>query len=194
MERLDAVCGPEGWQCRYPHANSKTCCEIGILTEHGWIWRSDGAGDTDFEGAKGAFSDAFKRAAVRFGIGRYLYDLPSEWVEIESRGRSYVIKQSALDKLHKRIAPTGGNRLHGPLGITELKKKMMAFAQDLAAVQEQGDEDQLTALLNSSKDILDQCQRDLPAWWFGDGKDAKGAMQRIEETRKHLQQAESQYA
>ena len=48
-----------------------------------WITRAGGAGDTDIEAEKGALSDAFKRAAVLFGIGRYLYDLPNEWIEID---------------------------------------------------------------------------------------------------------------
>jgi hypothetical protein len=30
MERLDAVCGPENWQSRYPHAEGKTVCELAI--------------------------------------------------------------------------------------------------------------------------------------------------------------------
>lgn len=94
MARLDEVCGMAGWQCRYPHANGKTVCEIGIKveyeTENGlrvseWIWKADGAGDSDVEAEKGALSDAFKRAAVRWGIGRYLYDVASPWVELNER-------------------------------------------------------------------------------------------------------------
>lgn len=89
MDRLDAVCGPTGWQCRYSHANSKTVCDIGIsenaYAEHPvWIWKADGAGDSDIEAEKGALSDAFKRAAVRWGIGRYLYNLDSPWVELDT--------------------------------------------------------------------------------------------------------------
>ena len=38
MDRLDEVCGPENWQCRYPHANGKTVCEIGIRINGEWIW------------------------------------------------------------------------------------------------------------------------------------------------------------
>jgi hypothetical protein len=108
MDRLDDVCGPGGWQCRYPHANGKTVCEIGIfLSERGeWVWKADGAGDTDVEKEKGALSDAFKRAAVRWGIGRYLYDIASPWVELEAHGRSYAIKQSELPKLHRLLGGT----------------------------------------------------------------------------------------
>lgn len=88
MQRLDDVVGPDGWQCRYPHATGKTVCEIGIRVGDEWIWKADGAGDTDIEAEKGALSDAFKRAAVRWGIGRYLYDLKSPWVPCESYKRN----------------------------------------------------------------------------------------------------------
>lgn len=91
MHRLDEVFGMD-WQCRYSHAETKTVCEIGVLVEGLWIWRAGGAGDSDIEAEKGALSDAFKRAAVLFGIGQYLYSLPNTWVELEAKGRSHVIK------------------------------------------------------------------------------------------------------
>jgi hypothetical protein len=97
MERLDAVCGPAGWQCDYPHAGSKTVCRIGIKIGDEWVWKSNGAGDSDIEAEKGALSDAFKRAAVLWGIGRYLYAIPSPWVPCESYekgGKHYWSKWS----------------------------------------------------------------------------------------------------
>lgn len=84
MERLDDVCGPAGWQCDYPHASEKTVCRIGIKIGDEWIWKSNGAGNSDIEAEKGALSDAFKRAAVLWGIGRYLYALESPWVPCET--------------------------------------------------------------------------------------------------------------
>lgn len=103
MDRLDTICGPGNWQCKYSHANGKTVCDLGILIENErgfeWVWKADGAGDTDFEAEKGALSDAFKRSAVRWGLGRYLYELPAKWVQIEQRGRSYVIKDDEFGKL-----------------------------------------------------------------------------------------------
>lgn len=104
MERLDTICGPGGWQCRYPYANGKTCCEIGIKIGDEWVWKSDGAGDTDFEGEKGAFSDAFKRAAVRWGIGRYLYDVDAPWVAVEPAGKSFKIKDGEYAKLRSLLS------------------------------------------------------------------------------------------
>lgn len=99
QDRLDLVCGPDGWQDDYPHAGVKTVCKIGIRCEGDWIWKSDGAGDTDVEAEKGALSDAFKRAAVKWGIGRYLYGLSSPWVAIEQKGRSWVIKKGEYPRL-----------------------------------------------------------------------------------------------
>jgi hypothetical protein len=80
MKRFDDVCG-DNWQCRYPFEG---CCEIGIKIDGEWIWRSNGAGETDVEGEKGRYSDAFKRAAVLWGVGRYLYYLPSKWYDLEN--------------------------------------------------------------------------------------------------------------
>ena len=89
MKRLDDVCGDD-WQCRYPFEG---CCEIGIKIGGEWIWRSNGAGETAVEGEKGRYSDAFKRAAVLWGVGRYLYYLENIWVPIKPQGRSHVIAQ-----------------------------------------------------------------------------------------------------
>lgn len=102
MRRLDEVCGPAGWQCRYPHANGKTICEIGIRCDDKWIWKANGAGDTDIEAEKGAISDAFKRAAVLWGIGRYLYDMPNVWAECEvgENGKWKSWTQAGLSKLN----------------------------------------------------------------------------------------------
>jgi len=79
MKRLDDTVG-DLWQCRYPFEG---CCEIGIMVGNQWLWRSNGAGATAIEGEKGQYSDAFKRAGVMWGIGRYLYYLPNVWVELD---------------------------------------------------------------------------------------------------------------
>ena len=87
MKRLDDVCG-DLWQDEYPFEG---CCRIGIKVNNEWLWRSNGAGETQIEGEKGRYSDAFKRAAVLWGVGRYLYYLDNLWVPIKPQGRSHVI-------------------------------------------------------------------------------------------------------
>ncbi|TGP34048.1 hypothetical protein EN828_10270 [Mesorhizobium sp. M2D.F.Ca.ET.185.01.1.1] len=117
MQRLDEVCGPENWQCDYPHAGSKTVCRIGIKVGEEWIWKANGAGDTDIESEKGALSDAFKRAAVLWGIGQYLYDLESPWVTLDtntgSDGKVYVkgIAKHEYTRLHKLLGGKSSNQL-----------------------------------------------------------------------------------
>ena len=49
-----------------------------------WITKYDGANDTKIESTKGGISDSMKRAAVQWGIGRYLYNLPGQWVKIKN--------------------------------------------------------------------------------------------------------------
>lgn len=79
MERLDQICGMENWQDRYEVIGAKTICYISIKIGDEWVTKSDGAGDTKVEAEKGSISDAFKRAAVKWGIGRYLYSLDAVW-------------------------------------------------------------------------------------------------------------------
>lgn len=187
QDRLDEVCGIN-WQSRYPHAAQKTVCEIGIKIDGEWYWRADGAGDTDMEAEKGSLSDAFKRAAVKWGIGRYLYDVDSPWVDVVKKGKSVVIADKEMSRLQKLLPgskaetakpPPNHGQMQGPLGITELKRQMRAFAADLEAC---GDASSLDALVNHSKALLDQCARDLPEWFFGkEGSDVKGCQNRISE-------------
>lgn len=100
MARLDEACGAGGWQDRYEFHGPRTICYLSIKIGDEWITKADGAGDSDVEAEKGAISDAFKRAAVKWGIGRYLYDIESPWVEITGAGKSYRI----ADKEHARLA------------------------------------------------------------------------------------------
>ena len=139
MERLDEVCGPAGWQCQYPHADGKkTVCSIGIKVGEEWIWKADGAGDSDGEAEKGALSDAFKRAAVRWGIGRYLYDVDTPWVELVPAGRSFAIAEREYARLAKVLGGAKPQPAPPPASepdsegqarfIAECKVKISSFA------------------------------------------------------------------
>lgn len=59
-------------------------CTIEILIQNNagdlvWISRTDGAGNSDIEAVKGGLSDSMRRAAVQWGIGRYLYEVEGVW-------------------------------------------------------------------------------------------------------------------
>lgn len=82
MERLDSIMGCD-WKDEYYFNGVRTMCRILLKINNEWIGREDGAGDTNIEGEKGGLSDAFKRAAVKWGVGRYLYDLSFMYAPVD---------------------------------------------------------------------------------------------------------------
>ena len=74
MDRLDETVGPESWTDDYQETALGVYCRIGINIDGQWVWKGDVGTASDIEPAKGAYSDAFKRAAVKWGIGRDLYE------------------------------------------------------------------------------------------------------------------------
>ncbi len=82
MQRLDEVFGTEGWEDSYEVLSDGVKCRLSIKIDNEWIAKEDVASFTNIEALKGAFSDSLRRAGVKFGIGRYLYDLSGSWVDI----------------------------------------------------------------------------------------------------------------
>jgi hypothetical protein len=98
-DRLNGLFTPAGWTRRYmvqtsapvqrskrgPAAKILVTCEVTI----GCIGTNSGTGEewSDRENAlTGAEAQAFKRALCCFGLGRYLYDMDGEWVELDRNG------------------------------------------------------------------------------------------------------------
>jgi hypothetical protein len=157
MERLDYICGIEGWQCRYSHTANKTVCDIGIKIDGEWLWKSDGAGDTDVEAEKGALSDAFKRAAVRWGIGRYLYDLGNNYAEVtrKENSKTWFITPDAQKTLEK-LLPRGGT-----LKMDEARPLFSKLETDMLKINDAG------MLRDWSVSVRDDVLK-LPAAWQED--------------------------
>lgn len=88
--RLDEVFGVFGWENAYkPSPDGKGyLCGITVTIGDQRVTKWDGAEYTNIEALKGALSDSMKRAAVHFGIGRYLYKLDAEFAiccEVKNR-------------------------------------------------------------------------------------------------------------
>ena len=96
-ERLDEVVGPDNWSTDLEKlANGAVICRMTVLG----VMKSDigmvnhkatnrqGEVDLDKEvmNEKGSGSDAIKRAAQNFGIGRYLYAMDLPWVNLTEKG------------------------------------------------------------------------------------------------------------
>lgn len=77
---LDEVVGPENWQDNYKEVAGNVYAGIGIKVDTEWVWKWDCGVESNMDKEKGQASDSFKRAAVKWGIGRFLYDLPIQYV------------------------------------------------------------------------------------------------------------------
>lgn len=95
MDRLDEVLGVDRWQDNYRIlADGSVQCRLRIWVNDRWISKTDvGSPSEQPDGGdrlKAAFSDALKRAAVKFGIGRYLYRLPMQWVDYDPAKKQFA--------------------------------------------------------------------------------------------------------
>jgi len=79
QDRFDEVCGIENWQNEYRAIDGSLFGGISILVDRGdegeWITKWDVGSESSIEKEKGNSSDSFKRAAVMWGVGRFLYSL-----------------------------------------------------------------------------------------------------------------------
>lgn len=89
QNRLDEVVGFENWRVSYQEIQGGYLATLEIRVNGEWVAKQDGADRTDFEAIKGGISSAFKRVASVWGIGRYLYDVESQWLPIKSKGKGY---------------------------------------------------------------------------------------------------------
>lgn len=109
QERLDHVVGPDAWADDYqpmPSASTTVAllCRLTILG----VTKAD-VGESpanDPNAWTSAAAQAFKRAASKFGLGRYLYGLPSIWVAYDDQ-RKQIIDQPATVQHIYRMAGIG---------------------------------------------------------------------------------------
>jgi hypothetical protein len=105
QDRLDEVLGVIDWQDDYECLpDGSVVCRLRIRVGGEWLTKVDVGGPSEQpdEGdrRKAAFSDALKRAAVKFGVGRYLYRLQSQWADYDPKKKQFVrppqLPESAL--------------------------------------------------------------------------------------------------
>ncbi|MAG36845.1 MAG: hypothetical protein CL878_11470 [Dehalococcoidia bacterium] len=145
FSRLDELFGPEGWQTSYGVLDTESGAVECTLTIEG-ISKSDVGYPNrsgDEEPLKAAYSDATKRAAVQWGIGRWLYEEEPQWVEIDQHGRA--LAQTTTHPLELEALPAmetasagASSRDHGNgfnNGDGEATPKQLAFIERLCAAK-----------------------------------------------------------
>jgi Rad52/22 family double-strand break repair protein len=101
MNRLDDVLGPENWWDDFVPLEHSVICRLTIrLPDGATLTKSDAGGYAGMadpgDDDKSGFADAFKRAAVKFGVGRYLYrDGIPKFAREALRGRGEVEASAA---------------------------------------------------------------------------------------------------
>jgi hypothetical protein len=85
VERLNLIV-PHLWHDEYAAIDQRTM--LCRLTVDGITRQDVGEGQ-----GKGLYSDALKRAAVKFGIGVSLYSIPRQWLAVTDRGTDTTLKK-----------------------------------------------------------------------------------------------------
>jgi hypothetical protein len=99
------------------------------------VSKSDAGSASNFEQTLGAVSHCFKRAAVHWGVGRYLYSLPMTWVQVERNGR---IPAEILRDLRARLprsehtARANGGSANGGSPVYQLGQEPATVAETSA--------------------------------------------------------------
>ncbi|MFN4258805.1 MAG: Rad52/Rad22 family DNA repair protein [Gemmataceae bacterium] len=143
QDRLDEVLGVEGWQDDYECLpDGSVVCRLRLRIGDEWVTKVDVGGPSEQPAGgdrmKAAFSDALKRAAVKFGIGRYLYRFPAQWVDYDPQRRQFRQPPKLPDGAHPReTAPAKPPRQSAvhlmPANGTELHRRLSAYDATLAA-------------------------------------------------------------
>ncbi len=115
LDRLDEAAGPANWSDAYEvlAAGGEAFAVKCRLTVLGVTKEDVGEG----ESLKAAFSDALKRAAVKFGVGRHLYRMEKTWVPYDEKTGRFAPPGKApeakpephelIDRLVERLRQAG---------------------------------------------------------------------------------------
>lgn len=144
QDRLDEVLGVEGWQDDYEClADGSVVCRLRLRLGNEWVTKVDVGGPSEQpdggDRLKAAFSDALKRAAVKFGVGRYLYRLSAQWQDYDPQRRQFVRPPTlpAFAQPHKepKPVPRAAKTMTHALPATgeELQRRLSDYDAKLAA-------------------------------------------------------------
>jgi hypothetical protein len=140
MDRLDEVLGIDGWQDRYDLLpDGAAICTLRVRIGKRVITKMDVGGPSEQpdEGdrRKAAVSDALKRAAVKLGIGRYLYRLAAQWVDYDAQKRQFTrpptLPPAALPTRSDKATPSNCTPI-APTAPLDFAGRLKAFDEKMA--------------------------------------------------------------
>ncbi len=120
-DRLNALV-PGEWHVQFtPWGEHRLICHLTILGVTRSSTGESGDSNPDIAGTS-AEAQAFKRACTKFGLGRYLYSLPTQWVDYDANAKQ--LKGSPRPAAPKR-APESQEQVSdaiGPKRAVKLRK------------------------------------------------------------------------
>lgn len=135
-DRLDDVLGEENWKASYVSGPAGgVVCKLELRIENEWICKENGAGNTEMEGIKGGLTDAFKRAATMWGVGRYLHAYDAIGVDINEKGQ---FQPPALPDFLLPAEEVEQNRIEAEAAAIEEKAAAAATAAAIEAAGQAG--------------------------------------------------------
>lgn len=178
QNRLDEVMGPHNWKDHYEMiGNSCVLCTLSLKVDGEWINKQDVSevetkdSTPEKNAFKGAVSDALKRAAVKWGIGRYIYEYEAQWVTLENNRlpKSLTLPEEFLLDEEKSKKTTPATKKVVPAkddGKTILSK---ILSDNQAEVSAFSPEDQKLINTVLTKVLVDNAdKKEVVAWVEGD--------------------------
>ncbi len=119
MDRLDEVVGPDRWRDEYEHIKGQVYdseakviyetilgvkCTLRLLVDDFWVEKQDGSAETAIEAFKGGISKSFVRAAVKWGMGRDLYNTPPTFAQFIDK-KTATSKQAKIERKYFNWIP-----------------------------------------------------------------------------------------
>jgi len=102
QDRLNMVLGAAGWRDEYEALpDGSIVCRLRLRLGDAWITKMDFGSlpghPNEVDSRKAACGEALRRAAVKFGIGRYLYRLAAPWLDYDPQKRTFARPPNLLD-------------------------------------------------------------------------------------------------
>lgn len=137
---LDETVTPFNWQVKYEEHKGNLFCYIGIKNPetNEWIWKGDAGSESQVEKEKGEASDAFKRAAVKWGIGRELYTAPSIYIPNGEASKVTSISYGNNTITSLSIASSNGQILYNY--ITPMEQALVNFCKSQTLKKKDGNQ------------------------------------------------------
>ncbi len=122
MDRLDETAGLSNWKTEYVNlVDGNVECRLSVRIAGEWITKADVGNPSEQpdqgDRLKAAYSDSLKRAAVQFGIGRYLYHLKNSWCDYDPAKRAFANTPTLPAWALPTPDPARGRKLQAVAGL-----------------------------------------------------------------------------